>query len=131
VSGPTPNPIVPGTVPLVPLAPINPAVPGPTMFQIAALIAAVVVALGAFVVIILQPHRDPLVIFGFAGTIVTVLLAAAGLGSGIQTVHVAVNSRLDQLVRSTASDAFQRGQTAGPGAVPADPTVTPPTPPGG
>jgi len=68
-------------------------------------------------------------LLGFGITITVALFGFAGLGGAVQDVHLAVNSRLDQLVATTASDAYQQGQAAGPMSAPsgaAGPNMPPP-----
>lgn len=53
-------------------------------------------------------------LLGFAGVIVSVLATFLGIRAKVQDVHLQINSRMDQLIGTTASDSFQKGQTAGP-----------------
>jgi hypothetical protein len=59
--------------------------------------------------------------------IVVALLGFAGLGGAVQNVHLAVNSRLDQLVATTASDSRQQGAAEAVAAIAA--STNPATPP--
>jgi amino acid transporter len=69
-------------------------------------------------------------VLGFAGTIIVVLLGLAGLGTKVETVHTAINGRMDQLVATTSTDAYQKGQAAGPGPLPETLVGPPPPVPG-
>jgi hypothetical protein len=118
-------------------APVPATVNVPTGLQLYALLGAAAVAIaaaGVVIVVLATGHdlSDPRVIevLGFASSIFIALLGFAGLGGAVQNVHLSVNSRLDQLVKTTASDSYQAGQAAGPGPVPTNPTA-PLAPPSG
>jgi hypothetical protein len=100
-------------------------------FRTYALIASAVVAVVAIGGSLYKPD-EATVLFGFALTIITILLAAAGLSVGqvqltakVDAVHDKVNGITTALVDSTASSSFQQGQAAGPGApIPPAPSTT-------
>ena len=107
-------------------------------FRTFALVAAALVAVVAIVASVIKPE-EAVTILGFAVTIVTILIAAAGLSAGqvqiksnladtdakVDAVHDKVNGLTTQLVDTTASNSFQAGQAAGPGApVPPVPSST-------
>lgn len=62
-----------------------------------------------------------------AAVVVVALGGFAGLGGAVQNVHLAVNSRLDQLVAVTASDARQQGAAEATAAIAS--AAAPPAPP--
>lgn len=112
-------------------------------FRAYALIASGLVAVAAIVVAVLRPEQTTNV-FGFALTMVTILLAGAGLSAGqiqivanqdqirdqVAAVHEKVNGITSALVDSTAAASFQEGQAAGPGApIPTPPSSKVPPPP--
>jgi hypothetical protein len=105
------------------------------VYTLGAIVAVMVIAGAVVGGVIITGHTDPaslaLVasVIGSAGTIIAVLLnllQTSTVSTKVQDVHLSLNSRLDQLVSSTASDAFQKGQAAGPTAAPPAPSAIPP-----
>jgi hypothetical protein len=92
------------------------------------LVAVTVVALaaaGVVIAVIVTGHTDAgtmqlvVTVLGFAGTIITVLIASLQVHGAVQSVGAAVNGRMDALVGSTSTTAFQ----AGVSSVPTQPAV--------
>lgn len=85
----------------------------------AACVFVVIVAACAAILVSGKPAGglgDPGVqrLLGYGVEILVALLGFAGLGGAVNNVHLSLNSRLDQFLLTTAQNAFQQGQTAGP-----------------
>lgn len=108
-------------------------------YALALLVLVVVAAIALIVVVSLKggdlsdPHISALL--GYALTIAAILITGLGLSSQVAAVHTSINGRMTELVDSTASSAFQAGQSAPPGSPipPAPSTLAPSVPvnPGG
>lgn len=116
-----------------------PAVPPPAsqlrLFSlIGALLVFVLMAVLMIAVIITGHPSDGLnnpriqEVLGFGVTLTLGMLGFAGIGGAIQDIHLSLNSRLDQLVASTATSSFQQGVTHAETAAAAAAQVAP-TPP--
>lgn len=110
---------------------------GTQAYAVLGIVITIVAAMLLVAVVFLTGHdlSNPEItqLLGFAGTVIIMLFGLLGvnanLASKVQDVHLSINSRMDQLVDSTASSSFQQGQAAGPGApIPPSPSKTaPPT----
>jgi hypothetical protein len=109
---------------------------GTQLYAIIGVVLVVALAAAVVIAIIISGRTDTQIIqlavsvLGFAGTIITVLLGLAQLNAKVtqvatnviattakvEEVHTAVNSKMQALIDTTASNSFQKGQAAGPNA---------------
>jgi hypothetical protein len=103
-------------------------------YALVVLALIVIAAIALVIVVTVTGHdlNDPHVValLGYAVTVAAVLIAALGLSAQVQAVHTAIDGRMTQLVDTTASSAFQAGQSAPPGSpVPPAPSASAPSKP--
>jgi hypothetical protein len=105
--------------------PLPTSQPNTQVYTLVAIVVLMVIAAAVTGGVILTGHTDQASLAliasvdGSIGTIIVVLLnllQTTQVSNKVQDVHVAVNSRMDQLINATQSSSFQAGQTAGPGA---------------
>jgi hypothetical protein len=106
-------------------------------YPVIGVVVLALAAVGVVIAVVITGRTDPgtmqlvLTVLGFAGTIITVLVASLQVHGAVQSVGQSVNGRMDALIGSSATTAFQ----AGVSSVPTQPAVIvntgpPATPPG-
>ncbi len=97
----------------------------PQTWPIVGVVVIAVAAVGVVLAVVLTGHTDPgsmqivVTVLGFAVTIVTLLIASLQVHGAVQAVGTSVNGRMDALIGSTSTTAFQ----AGVSSVPTQPAV--------